>query len=232
MAVGETEDPIRPALFRASRGQSPSPETGSRNPRVTLDRPLYLRGLGLPIWKVGVGTPVPHRGGQCGGQTSDGAKRKTGKGDRDRTSRRGRVSQALTLGPAWTTQPAGSRGEAEAGTCNVSSAVKTESGRRRARQVGMARRMKTRRSPRDRDTGRGPSCTPRPCLTVPECRPHGTSRRKHGPGLAPGASEAAWPRVPGKGRTAHPCPEPAVRGLTVSPPRRQLGRPGVTAAAG
>lgn len=110
MAVGETEDPIRPALFRASRGQSPSPETGSRNPRVTLDRPLYLRGLGLPIWKVGVGTPAPHRGGQCGGQTSDGAKRKTGKGDRDRTSRRGRVSQALTLGPAWTMAASGVSG--------------------------------------------------------------------------------------------------------------------------
>lgn len=77
-----------------------------------------------------------------------------------------------------------------------------------------------------------PQLPPQALPDRPECRPHGTSRRKHGPGPAPGASEAAWPRVPGKGRTAHPCPEPAVRGLTVSPSRRQLGRPGVTAAAG
>lgn len=55
MAVGGDEDPVRPALVCASQGHSPSPETGSGSPRATLDRPLYLWGLGLPIWKMGWG---------------------------------------------------------------------------------------------------------------------------------------------------------------------------------
>lgn len=52
------EDSLSPALFHASRGQDAPPETSFRGLRVTLDRPLRLRSLGLPICKMGMGNPA------------------------------------------------------------------------------------------------------------------------------------------------------------------------------
>lgn len=152
-------------------------------------------------------------------------------GDRTRSKGAGKPGAPAGVQPG-PRRPAGCGGEAEAGTCNISFVIKTGSGRRRARRIGTARRMKTRRSPRERDTARGPGCLARPGLTVPECRPHGTRQREGGTGAgpAPGASEATSARVPRKG--THPAlpPQPSSEGAHRSHPRRQLGHPGVTAA--
>lgn len=100
MAVGGDEDPVRPALVCASQGHSPSPETGSGSPRATLDRPLYLWGLGLPIWKMGWGLQPRTEEASAEARQAMGPGGGLEKVSRDRMRsevRGGKVSQALKL---------------------------------------------------------------------------------------------------------------------------------------
>lgn len=163
--------------------------------------------------------PTEEASAEAGQATGPGGGPEKVSGDRTRSEGAGKPGAPAGVQPG-PRRPAGCGGEAEADTCNISFVIKTGSGRRRARRIGTARRMKTRRSPRERDTVRGPGCPARPGLTVPERRPHGTRQREGGTGAgpAPGASEATSARVPRKG--THPAlpPQPSSEGAHRVPP--------------